>query len=314
MTNIRCKGGKEIDLLAINPKSLEKYHVEARVSTSHSFALRAKDHSTRSSSYRRGLNYFIKEKFNHPLVVKTIKEFFGSGNYSKILVVFHVDRRRFDAWDADEIGVKIWLITDIIETLMMRQKSMGSRDQIMRTLELMHVKRIYDSEIEKQEKIEKGKFLRIVCKTCRHLNKIRVITKTHVWYTPEPLTHILLPVYEATITSKCEKCGDMIAESSHRFILNQQVPIEWVEKYAKETKCNVLKLRLIESNEQSKDIESGHAEFDFESERAEFWSKHLYDYPTEKLAHTANRSIIKRISKSQKVMKGKGKRGNELQN
>ena len=31
MTNIRCKRGKEIDLLALNPSTKEKYHIEARV-------------------------------------------------------------------------------------------------------------------------------------------------------------------------------------------------------------------------------------------------------------------------------------------
>ena len=43
MTNIRLKGGKEIDLLAINPQSGEKYHVEVRVSTTPSFKLRIHD-------------------------------------------------------------------------------------------------------------------------------------------------------------------------------------------------------------------------------------------------------------------------------
>jgi hypothetical protein len=34
MTNIRCKGGKEIDLLAVNPITGKRYHIESRVSTS----------------------------------------------------------------------------------------------------------------------------------------------------------------------------------------------------------------------------------------------------------------------------------------
>jgi hypothetical protein len=37
MTNIRCRGGKEIDLSAINPNNRKKYHVESRVGTSPSF-------------------------------------------------------------------------------------------------------------------------------------------------------------------------------------------------------------------------------------------------------------------------------------
>lgn len=31
MASIHCRGGKEIDLLAMNPKTQEKYRVEARV-------------------------------------------------------------------------------------------------------------------------------------------------------------------------------------------------------------------------------------------------------------------------------------------
>lgn len=40
MTNIKCKGGKEIDLLAVVPITLERYYVESRVSTT--FKLREK--------------------------------------------------------------------------------------------------------------------------------------------------------------------------------------------------------------------------------------------------------------------------------
>jgi hypothetical protein len=35
MTNIKCRGNKEIDLLAINPKTQERFHVEIRIATRH---------------------------------------------------------------------------------------------------------------------------------------------------------------------------------------------------------------------------------------------------------------------------------------
>jgi hypothetical protein len=41
MTNIRCGGNKEIDLLAIDAKALKKFHVESRVSTVFKLELRA---------------------------------------------------------------------------------------------------------------------------------------------------------------------------------------------------------------------------------------------------------------------------------
>lgn len=272
MTNVRCKGRKEIDLLAINPMTGEKYHVEARVSTLHAFGLRTRDLSSHKRSYRRGLDYFVKEKFGHPAVVERISELFGSDNYLKVLVVFHVDKRRFDAWDADEVGVKIWLITDLIETLMRQQKTRGSRDDIMRTLELMYTKRIYDTKIRKREEIEAREFLRIRCKTCCHINKIKVITN-YVRWIPEPHETVILAIYEATETSNCEKCGSTVAESKHRFILNPRVPMEWIEKYAKKTQSKVFKLQLIESSIQKDD---------FESERVKFWVNYLYGSDAEK--------------------------------
>jgi len=274
MANIRCKNKKEIDLLAVNPQSGDKYHVEARISTSRAFALRSKDPLERKHSYKRGLDYFIKEKFNHPAVVKKIKELFGNDSYSKVLVVFHVDTRRFDAWDADEVGVKIWFITDLIETLMQQQNARGCRDEILRTLELMRMKRIYDAEIQRREEIAKRNFLSLACKTCHHFNKIKVTTN-YVRYSPEPHSTILLPIYEAIKTSKCEKCRSIIAESKHRFILDQQVSTEWVKEYAKRTQSNVFKLRLIESRMPRRT--------DFDTQRSEFWTEYLYGSGTKEL-------------------------------
>jgi hypothetical protein len=63
MTNVRCKGGKEIDLLAINPLTRKKYHVESRVSTT--FSLKAKDtYSHRGNlkiPHRDGIDFFIEK-------------------------------------------------------------------------------------------------------------------------------------------------------------------------------------------------------------------------------------------------------------
>jgi hypothetical protein len=39
MTNIMLEGGKEIDLLASNPITREKYHIEVRVATGKGFRL-----------------------------------------------------------------------------------------------------------------------------------------------------------------------------------------------------------------------------------------------------------------------------------
>jgi hypothetical protein len=89
MTNIRLKGGKEIDLLAFNPRTGEKYHVEARVSTTSAFKLRLHDTKLKDGRvHRRGLDFFNKQKFNHPTVLKKIHELFHSEKYRKILVIW----------------------------------------------------------------------------------------------------------------------------------------------------------------------------------------------------------------------------------
>jgi hypothetical protein len=86
MTNVRCAHGKEIDLLAINPRNGEKYHVESRISTT--FKLREKaTRKKNGTSHKDGLDYFKAEKFEHQAVLTRIKELLGDLNYSKVLVV-----------------------------------------------------------------------------------------------------------------------------------------------------------------------------------------------------------------------------------
>ena len=57
MTNVMLEGGKEVDLLAINPVSGEKYHIEVRVTIEKAFRLRLKDTQTRNGrKHRRGVD------------------------------------------------------------------------------------------------------------------------------------------------------------------------------------------------------------------------------------------------------------------
>jgi len=91
MSNIKCEGNKEIDLLAINPKTFERYHVEARVTTSfklRSEATHVKSGTWKGRSHRNGIDSLAKEKFNHPYVQQKINEIFNTTNYSKVLIVW----------------------------------------------------------------------------------------------------------------------------------------------------------------------------------------------------------------------------------
>ena len=87
MTNIKCRGGKEIDLLAINPFANQRYHVEARVSTTLPLGLPETKTKTGKSN-KNGVDYFSREKFNHPYVIEKIKDYFGTQQYEKLIVVY----------------------------------------------------------------------------------------------------------------------------------------------------------------------------------------------------------------------------------
>jgi len=132
MTNIQCKGRKEIDLLAISPTSGKKYHVESSVWTSRGFYLKEKD-----------LDYFKKERFDHPIITERIRESFGDSNYEKVLIVFNTkDNFRFLPELAEEkYGFHVWGIKSIVAYFMANRLTRGSRDDIIRTMELVSLVR-----------------------------------------------------------------------------------------------------------------------------------------------------------------------------
>ena len=136
MTNIQCRRGKEIDLLAINPKSGEKYHVEARVGTSSSFKIREKDtYTSKGKPHKIGLDYFHKEKFEHPIVKEKICEFFGDSKYRKWLVVWHVKNENLVMKALSEYGIEIYWIHELIANLRQQKLTSGSRDVVLRLIE-----------------------------------------------------------------------------------------------------------------------------------------------------------------------------------
>ncbi len=118
--NIKCPGQYEIDLLAIDPVNLHRYHIESGVSISGSYSkLTAKQYSekdlknrVKTAGQRRTLGYFAKRKFGAKPVLDTLKTYgFKRGNYSKVIVSWGwtVDaakaakQRRIKLWDFREI-------------------------------------------------------------------------------------------------------------------------------------------------------------------------------------------------------------------
>ena len=140
MTNIRCKRRKEIDLLALNPRTGEKFHVEARVSTARGFALREKDtYTSKGRPYRRGLDYFAREKFNHPIIVEKIRQIFGDSNYRRVLVVWNTEDNftKLPTIAKEKFNIEIRGIRGLLHDFIKEKVTIGSRDDILRTMELV---------------------------------------------------------------------------------------------------------------------------------------------------------------------------------
>ncbi len=83
--NLRCKGQREVDLIGMRSinSSIERIHVKVSVTPSGEFAkLNAKLYSPKLKKTRSGfpservkIGYFGEEKFNHPDVIATLKEY-----------------------------------------------------------------------------------------------------------------------------------------------------------------------------------------------------------------------------------------------
>lgn len=142
--NIKCGSQKEIDLFAIDPVSLQRYHIETSVSISNSFrALTNKpfasgDHKdrVRAAGARRTLGFFVEEKFEAP-AVKEVLAGYGAGNDCRKIIVTWEWRK-----EAEEIaaghGIELWdfreLMRDIAE--LGRRDRTYFTDDTLRTLTL----------------------------------------------------------------------------------------------------------------------------------------------------------------------------------
>jgi hypothetical protein len=138
MTNIMLEGGKEIDLLAVNPISGEKYHIEVRVTIGRGFRLRMIDTQTKSGrKHRRGMDTLNQIKFSPPTVVKAITEIFGSSEYRKVLVVWAVEEERVIEQTKNLYGIEVWKMSDILSKLLREVKTKAYRDDVLRTVQLI---------------------------------------------------------------------------------------------------------------------------------------------------------------------------------
>ena len=141
MTNVMLKGGKEIDLLAVNPISGEKYHIEVRVTIGRGFRLRMVDSQTKSGiKHRRGMDTLNAIKFSPAIVIEAATEILGSSDYRKVLVVWAVEDESVVEQARRVYGIEIWKMADIIGELTREVKTKAYRDDILRTVQLISLR------------------------------------------------------------------------------------------------------------------------------------------------------------------------------
>lgn len=153
--NIRCDGQLEIDLLAIDPITLARYHIETSVSgsqvysklTSNEFDPALLKVRVQKAKMRRTLGYFIAHKFGTPAIVQKLTEYgFREGSYKKVVVTWDWTPDAKAAADAE--GIELWdfrkLMRDIAKSI--RDTRSYFTDDTLRTINLF-ARALVDVEI-----------------------------------------------------------------------------------------------------------------------------------------------------------------------
>lgn len=138
-TNVRAASNKEIDILAINPRKVARVHVECNCRAGHYLQL-GKRYKHGNREYAEELEYFAKEKFDHPAVKRRIADYFKETKHTKTIIIWGIkpDDPSTLEYAFAKYGIEIRLIRDIIEELReeLKTHARGSRDDIVRLLEL----------------------------------------------------------------------------------------------------------------------------------------------------------------------------------
>ncbi len=143
--NIRCSGQNEIDLIAIDPVTLARSHIEVSISISQGFRkltgksfdrVKVKER-VHQASQRRTVGFFAERKFDAPTVIARLKDFgFEPGHYARVIVTW--------GWEdeaekqAEAAGIELWDFREIVQEI--ARTIRGSReyfaDDTLRTLNL----------------------------------------------------------------------------------------------------------------------------------------------------------------------------------
>ncbi|MDI6875056.1 hypothetical protein [Candidatus Solincola sp.] len=145
--NIKCdKGQYEIDLIAIDPRSGEKYHIECSVHITASFSkLTANKFSeeklkkrVEAPKQRMTIGFFQWRKFEVAEVKEKLEQYgFQHGKYKKVIVA--------EGWTEDaekqaqEYGIELWNFNGILKDLIefCGKSSKYYEDDTLRTMQLL---------------------------------------------------------------------------------------------------------------------------------------------------------------------------------
>lgn len=143
--NLRCEGQFEIDLLAIDPVSLDRYHIETSVSGSQNFSrltTRAFDpellkEKVQKAGQRRTLGFFLERKLGVPAVKAELAKYgFVDGEYHNVIVTWDWTPEAAD--EAEKAGVALWSFQEIMREIAatIRHKRSYFTDDTLRTINL----------------------------------------------------------------------------------------------------------------------------------------------------------------------------------
>lgn len=143
--NIRCRQQFEIDLLAIDPVTGQRYHIESGVSVSGSYSkLTAKPFSSeklkirvQTAGQRRTFGYFLERKFSNKNVLDVLADYgFTQGDYTRVIVSW--------GWEEDvpalaqKHKIELWDFRDLMREIAaaFQDSKVYFTDDTMRTLHL----------------------------------------------------------------------------------------------------------------------------------------------------------------------------------
>jgi hypothetical protein len=143
--NIRCEKQREIDLLAVDPVTGRRYHIEVSVSvsgsysklTAHPFDKEKLKERVQQARQRTRVGFFVEHKFGPEEVRDELARYgFKGKNYHKVIVTW--DWTDEAEREAKRHGIALWRLPDLLEELARQSGSTRSRsaDDTARTLQL----------------------------------------------------------------------------------------------------------------------------------------------------------------------------------